>query len=53
MLHQFLRFATNTLRALLARESRRMSLADCTLRPFTALERVFPAPPRDCAGLAA
>jgi hypothetical protein len=38
---------------LLAREARRMSLADCALRPFTPLEWVLPAPPKGCGGLAA
>ena len=41
------------LKELLARETRRMCLAERTMRPFTPLERVLPMPPSDCSGLAA
>jgi hypothetical protein len=37
---------------LLAREAHRMSVADCTLRPFTPLEWFLPAPAEGCSGLA-
>ena len=38
---------------LLARETRRMCLAERTMRPFTPLERVLRMPPPDCSRLAA
>jgi len=50
MKKQILSALREAVRELLAREARRMSAADCTLRPFTPLEWLLPAPPKGCSG---